>query len=60
MKISELARQAGMTVQGVRFYERRRLMPQPPRTDAGYRVYSAAGVRRLLSKFETYLTPCVK
>lgn len=47
MQIGELARQAGMTVQGVRFYERRGLMPQPPRTDAGYRVYSAAGVRRL-------------
>ena len=39
MKIGELARQAGVSVQTVRFYERRRLMPTPRRTPAGYRLY---------------------
>lgn len=40
MKIGELARKAGVSVQTVRFYERRRLMRTPRRTPAGYRIYS--------------------
>lgn len=40
MKIGELARLGGVSVQAVRFYERRRLMRTPRRTAAGYRLYS--------------------
>ena len=40
MKIGELAKQAGVSVQTVRFYERRRLMRTPRRTAAGYRIYT--------------------
>ena len=47
MRIGELASQAGMSVQAVRFYERRSLMAKPPRTQAGYRVYAGADLRRL-------------
>jgi|SRR5579864_840901 len=47
MKIGAVAKQAGMTVEAVRFYERQGLLPRPPRTDAGYRVYADADVRRL-------------
>ena len=39
MKIGELAKQAGVSVQTVRYYERRRLLPVPRRTAAGYRQY---------------------
>lgn len=39
MRIGELAKQAGVSVQAVRFYERRRLLPTPRRTAAGYRQY---------------------
>jgi DNA-binding transcriptional MerR regulator len=39
MRIGELARQAGVSVQTVRYYERRRLLPVPRRTAAGYRLY---------------------
>jgi DNA-binding transcriptional MerR regulator len=42
MRIGELARQAGVSVQAIRFYERRRLMRTPRRTAAGYRIYSEA------------------
>jgi DNA-binding transcriptional MerR regulator len=42
MRIGELAKQAGVSVQAIRFYERRRLMRTPRRTAAGYRVYSEA------------------
>jgi len=40
MRIGELAKRAGVSVQAVRFYERRRLMRTPRRTAAGYRIYS--------------------
>lgn len=47
MKIGNMAKQAGMTVEGVRFYERQGLLPRPPRTESGYRVYADADLRRL-------------
>ena len=40
MRIGELAKSAGVSVQAIRFYERRRLMRTPRRTVAGYRIYS--------------------
>lgn len=39
MRIGELAKRAGVSVQAIRFYERRRLMHTPRRTPGGYRVY---------------------
>ena len=38
-RIGELAREAGVSVQAVRFYERRRLLPAPLRTESGHRRY---------------------
>ena len=40
MRIGELAKRAGVSVQAIRYYERRRLMRTPRRTAAGYRIYS--------------------
>jgi DNA-binding transcriptional MerR regulator len=40
MRIGELAKRAGVSVQAIRFYERRRLMRTPRRTATGYRIYS--------------------
>jgi DNA-binding transcriptional MerR regulator len=40
MRIGEVAKRAGVSVQAVRFYERRRLMRTPRRTPAGYRIYN--------------------
>jgi DNA-binding transcriptional MerR regulator len=39
MRIGELAQRAGVSVQAVRFYERRRLLRTPRRTAARYRIY---------------------
>lgn len=39
MKRSELARSAGCHSETVRFYEARGLLPAPPRSAAGHRVY---------------------
>ncbi len=47
MKIGEVARAAGVNVQTVRYYERRGLLEEPPRTDAGYRSYEPQVVERI-------------
>jgi DNA-binding transcriptional MerR regulator len=47
MKIGELARQAGVPIDTVRYYERNGLLPEPARRESGYRDYAAADVARL-------------
>ncbi|MQA03328.1 MAG: MerR family DNA-binding protein [Streptosporangiales bacterium] len=45
MWTSEVARQAGVNVQTLRYYERRGLLPQPPRSPTGYRSYPGDAVQ---------------
>src|SRR5437763_1732369 len=45
--IGELARGAGVNVETVRYYERRGLLDEPPRSPSGYRQYSAEDLWRL-------------
>jgi DNA-binding transcriptional MerR regulator len=47
MRIGQLAREAGITVDAVRFYERRGVLPAPERLSSGYRVYTPATLERL-------------
>src|SRR5262245_663673 len=47
LSIGQLAHEAGVHVETVRYYERRGLLPEPPRTEAGYRQYAPADVWRL-------------
>jgi len=47
MLIGELADAADVGVETVRFYEREGLLPEPPRTDAGYRLYDGDALRRV-------------
>ncbi len=48
LTIGELARRAGVNRETVRYYERRRLLPRPPRSISGYRVFSDDAVRRII------------
>jgi len=48
MKTGELARQAGVNIQTVRFYEREGLLALPPRTAAGYRCYGRQDLERVV------------
>jgi DNA-binding transcriptional MerR regulator len=48
MHIGELARSANVNVQTIRFYERQSLLPRPLRSAAGYRVYGAGDLERVL------------
>lgn len=43
-----LARSAGVNPQTIRYYERRGLIPKPPRTDSGYRQFPPDTLRRVL------------
>lgn len=47
MKIGEVAKRADVSVDTVRFYERRGILPAPMRRTSGYRIYTAATVERL-------------
>lgn len=47
MKIGELARQSGLPIDTIRFYERQGLVPPPARTSSNYRQYQPEVCRRL-------------
>lgn len=45
MRTSEVATQAQVNTQTLRYYERRGLLPEPERTRSGYRAYAPDAVR---------------
>lgn len=47
MNIGQLARQAGVPVDTVRYYERQQLLPTARRSAAGYRVFDDGDLTRL-------------
>ena len=47
LKIGEVAETAGVTVDTVRFYEQRGVLPAPERQPSGYRRYTSEAVERI-------------
>ena len=47
LTISRLARLGGVNLETIRYYEREGLLPHPPRTRAGYRIFPPDTARRL-------------
>ncbi len=47
MRIGEVASEAAVNVQTLRYYERVGLLPRPDRSPSGYREYGATAVRRV-------------
>ena len=47
LKRAELARRTGCNLETIRYYEKIGMMPEPPRTLSGYRVYGETHVARL-------------
>ena len=45
--ITRLARESGVKRETIRFYEQRGLLPAPPRSAAGYRLYAREEARRV-------------
>ncbi len=46
LKIGTLAERGGVNLQTIRYYERERLLPEPPRLPSGYRLFPESTVRR--------------
>jgi MerR family mercuric resistance operon transcriptional regulator len=47
MTIGKLSELAGVNIETIRYYERVKVLPTPPRTASGRRVYRSADVRTL-------------
>jgi DNA-binding transcriptional MerR regulator len=47
VRIGQVARQAGVSIDTVRFYERRGVIPSPGRTPSGYRSFTPSAVDRI-------------
>ncbi len=47
LTIGHLAKEAGVNLETVRYYERTGLLPKPPRSASGYRLFSSDAARRL-------------
>ncbi len=47
LRIGEVAARAGVSVDTVRYYEKRRLLPRAPRTEGGFRLFAAEAVGRV-------------
>lgn len=47
MRIGELAKATGVSIEAIRFYELERLLPVAPRSEGNYRIYGAPHVERL-------------
>ena len=45
--IGQLAKESGCKVETVHYYEKIGLMPEPPRTEGGHRVFALSHVKRL-------------
>lgn len=47
LRSGQLAKAANVNVETLRFYERRGLIPEPPREQSGYRLYPVESISRL-------------
>lgn len=47
MKIGQAAKRADVTIDTIRFYERRGVLPEPERRPSGYRIFTEADVARI-------------
>jgi Hg(II)-responsive transcriptional regulator len=45
--IGRVAREGGVNLETIRYYEREGLLPKPPRTTSGYRIFPEDTARRL-------------
>src|SRR5712691_13345211 len=48
LPIGELSKRSGVKIETIRYYERVKMLPAPPRTTSGRRVYGAMDLRILV------------
>ncbi|MBI2882493.1 MAG: MerR family transcriptional regulator [Candidatus Methylomirabilis oxyfera] len=47
LTVGQLAKQAHVNLETIRYYERRGILPEPPRRESGYRQYPPEAVERI-------------
>jgi MerR family transcriptional regulator, copper efflux regulator len=47
LTIGQVAKEGGVNLQTIRYYERRGILPRPPRTSSGYRAFPDEAVKRI-------------
>ncbi len=47
LTVTRLAREAGVNRETIRYYERRGLLPKPPRSPGGYRIFPMGSAQRV-------------
>src|SRR2546421_1088882 len=47
LTISKVAKEAGVNLETIRYYENEGVLPKPPRTHSGYRIFSLDAVKQL-------------
>lgn len=47
LKIGQVAERGGVNLQTIRYYEREKLLPEPPRLASGYRMFPEGAVNRV-------------
>lgn len=47
LTISELAKRSRVNLETIRYYERQELLPKPPRSRSGYRIFPLESIQRI-------------
>ena len=47
LTIGKIAKASGLSIETIRYYEREGILPEPGRTEAGYRIYPESSIARL-------------
>ncbi|HYV06100.1 MAG TPA: MerR family transcriptional regulator [Blastocatellia bacterium] len=47
LRIGEIAGHAGVSVDTIRYYERRKLLPRATRSEGGFRIFTADAIERV-------------
>jgi DNA-binding transcriptional MerR regulator len=47
LQIGQVARETGLTVDAIRFYEKQRLLKHPPRSEGGFRLFTAQDIQNI-------------
>lgn len=47
IQIGKVSKQTGLSIDAIRFYEKQRLLNRPPRSEGGFRLFSAEDIERI-------------
>ena len=47
IQIGKVSQQTGLSIDAIRFYEKKRLLDRPPRTEGGFRLFNAQDIERI-------------